>query len=74
MVIDPNRVASRQRDSNHGQNRRGRTLHYYLNYSIDSQIYDYLYAAGTELLAQSGLEHGQKITLKQWDAAIVEEK
>ena len=58
----------------HGQNRRGRTLHYCLNYSIDSQIFDYPYAAGTELLTQSGLEHGQKITLKPWDAAIVEEK
>ncbi len=58
----------------HGQNRRGETLHYYPNYSIDSQTFDYPYAAGTELLTQSGLEHGQKITLKPWDAAIVEEK
>ena len=41
---------------------------------MDSQTFDYPYAAGTELLTQSGLEHGQKITLKPWDAAIVEEK
>jgi hypothetical protein len=26
------------------------------------------------LAAQSGVQHGQKITLKPWDAAIVEEK
>ena len=58
----------------HGRNRRGKTLHYYLNYSIDSQTFDYPYAAGTELLTQSGLAHGQKITLKPWDAVIVEEK
>ena len=25
----------------HGQNRRGKTLHYYLNYSIDMQAFDY---------------------------------
>jgi len=58
----------------HGQNRRGRTFHYYLNYLIDSKTFDYPYAVGTELLTQSGLEHGQKITLKPWDAAIVQEK
>lgn len=33
-----------------------------LKYSIDSQIFDYPYAAGAELLTQSGLEHGQKIS------------
>lgn len=58
----------------HGQNRRGKTLAYYFNYSIDPQAFDYSYAAGAELLTQSGVEHGQKITLKAWDAAIVEEK
>ena len=45
----------------HGQNRRGRTLHYYLNYSIDSQTFDYPYAAGTELLTQSGLNTARKL-------------
>jgi beta-galactosidase len=58
----------------HGQNHRGKTLHYYLNYSSDPQTFDYSYAAGAELLTQSGVQHGQKITLKPWDAAIVEEK
>jgi beta-galactosidase len=58
----------------HGQKRRGKTLHYYLNYSIDSETFDDPYAASTELLTPNGLEHGQKITLKPWDAAIVKEK
>lgn len=58
----------------HGQNRRGKTLHYYLNYSTDAQTCDYSYAAGTELLTQRAIEHGQKITLKPWDAAVVEER
>jgi beta-galactosidase len=58
----------------HGQNRRGRTLHYYLNYSTDPQTFDYSYAAGAELLTQNAIQHGQKITVKPWDAAIVEEK
>jgi hypothetical protein len=58
----------------HGQNRRGKTLHRYPNYSLDSRAFDYPYAAGTELLIPSGRERGQKITLKPRDAAIVEEK
>lgn len=56
------------------QNRRGKMLHYDLKYSLDSQAFDYPYAAGTELLTPSGLEHGQKIALKPWGAAIVEQK
>jgi len=39
----------------HGQNRRGRTLHYYLNYSTDPQTFDYSYAAGAELLTHRGM-------------------
>jgi beta-galactosidase len=58
----------------HGQNRHGKTLHYYLNYSTDPQTFDYSYAAGAELLTQNVIQHGQKITLRPWDAAIVKEK
>jgi beta-galactosidase len=58
----------------HGQNRHGKTLHYYLNYSSDPQTFDYSYSAGAELLTQNAIQHGQKISLKPWDAAIVEEK
>jgi len=58
----------------HGENRRGKKLHYYLNYSSDAQTFDYPYAAGNDLLTQSTVGHGQQITLKPWDAAIVEER
>jgi beta-galactosidase len=58
----------------HGQNRNGKTLHFYLNYSSSAQAFNYAYAAGTELLSQTSLSHGQALTLKAWDAAIVEEK
>jgi beta-galactosidase len=58
----------------HGQNRKGKTLHYFLNYSAEAQSFEYVYGPGTELLTRSVAAHGQKIALKPWDAAIVEEK
>jgi beta-galactosidase len=58
----------------HGMNRRGKSLHYFLNYSSDSQAFAYSYGAGTDLLTQSPVAQGQSIKLKPWDAAIVEEK
>jgi beta-galactosidase len=57
----------------HGQNRNGKTLHFYLNYSSSPQTLDYSYGAGTELLSHTNLSHGQALALKPWDAAIVEE-
>jgi beta-galactosidase len=57
----------------HGVNRDGKTLHYYLNYSSDSQSVPYTYAAGTDLLTGSAITSKQTITLKPWDLAIVEE-
>jgi len=58
----------------HGMNRKGKTLHYFLNYSSDPQTFTYSFGAGTDLLAQSAVAQGQSIKLKPWDAAIVEEK
>jgi beta-galactosidase len=57
----------------HGQNRKGKTIHYFLNYSAEPQSFDYAYGAGADLLTQKTVGRGQKITLKPWDAAIVEE-
>jgi beta-galactosidase len=57
----------------HGQNRNGKTLHFYLNYSSSPQTLNYSYGAGTELLSHTNLSHGQTLSLKAWDAAIVEE-
>jgi beta-galactosidase len=58
----------------HGVNRKGKTLHYFLNYSSDAQAFTYSFGAGTDLLSQSAVAPGQSIKLKPWDAAIVEEK
>jgi beta-galactosidase len=57
----------------HGVNRRGKTLHYYLNYSSSPQTLTYGYAAGAELLGGADITHGQSLTLKPWDAAIIQE-
>jgi len=58
----------------HGSNAKGRMLHYYLNYSGEARAFAYPYGAGTELLGQVAVGHGQTMTLKPWDLAIIEEK
>ena len=58
----------------HGANRKGKSLHYYLNYSSAPQTFAYEYGDGSELLLQTAVSHGQSVTLKPWDAAIIEEK
>jgi beta-galactosidase len=58
----------------HGQNRRGKTLHFYLNYSSMPQKVSYSYALGTNLLSTAAVTQGQSLLLQPWDAAIVEEK
>ena len=58
----------------HGVNRKGKTLHYYLNYSSEPQTFTYEYGAGSEILRQIAVSHGQSITLKPWDVAIIEQK
>jgi beta-galactosidase len=58
----------------HGVNRKGKTLHYFLNYSSDSQTFTYSYGGGTDLLTREVVGQGQKLKLKPWDVAIVEEK
>ena len=58
----------------HGMNRNGKTIHYYLNYSSESQTLKYAYGAGSELLTQSSVSPSEPLTLKPWDLAIIEEK
>jgi beta-galactosidase len=58
----------------HGQNRQGKTLHFYMNYSSAPQMVPYTYATGTNLLTQGGARQGESLLLQPWDAAIVEEK
>jgi beta-galactosidase len=58
----------------HGVNRQGKTLHFYLNYSSETQTFVYSYGAGRELLGQTPVAPSQSLKLKPWDLAIVEEK
>ena len=58
----------------HERNRRGKALHFYLNYSSSPQKVPYGYAPGTNLLSQAAVAHDQSLLLEPWDAAIVEEK
>ncbi len=57
----------------HGTNRDGKTLHYYLNYSSESQTLTYPYAPGTDLLTNTSVSAKQSVTLAPWDLVIVEE-
>jgi beta-galactosidase len=59
---------------NHGPNRSGKTIHYYLNYSSNPQTLGYAYGGGTDRLTQTSIAHSQQITLKPWDLAIIEGK
>jgi beta-galactosidase len=58
----------------HGENGSGRRLHYYLNYSSDSQSFTYAYKAGANLLTAEPIASAGQLSLKPWDAAIVEEQ
>jgi beta-galactosidase len=58
----------------HGTNREGKQLHYYLNYSSDSQSFLYPYAAGLDLLTGDAISPNQKVDVKPWDLAIIEER
>ena len=58
----------------HGQNGRGKTLHFYLNYSSEPQTVQYAYGAGADLLSQKAVTNQATVVLNPWDAAIIEEK
>jgi len=58
----------------HAQNRQGKTVHFYFNYSSSPQTVPYSYASGTDLLSQAPAVNGQSFLLPPWDAAIIEEK
>ncbi len=58
----------------HGTNRSGKTVHFYLNYSSNTQTFTYPYPTGTDLLTQTATTHSQKVTVKPWDLLLIEEK
>jgi len=58
----------------HGVNRKSKTIHFYLNYSSETQTFVYPYGVGRDLLGQTSVTSSQSITLGPWDLAIIEEK
>jgi beta-galactosidase len=58
----------------HGTNRKGKVIHYYLNYSSGPQTFKYKYKSGKDLLTDSAVPSSQMVTLKPWDLVIIEEK
>jgi beta-galactosidase len=58
----------------HGTTRGGKTIHYYLNYSGESQKLAYSYGSGSDLLSGEPIVRSQELVLKPWDLAVIEEK
>jgi len=58
----------------HGTNRKGRLIHYYMNYSSTQQIVRYPYKHGEDLLTSTAVTPAQSLTLKPWDLVIIEEQ
>ncbi|HXI92382.1 MAG TPA: beta-galactosidase [Blastocatellia bacterium] len=57
----------------HGADNAGKNLHYYLNYSSQSQTFTYSYAGGVDLLTRKPIQKSQVVTLGPWDLVIIEE-
>ncbi|MFB3827709.1 MAG: beta-galactosidase [Bryobacteraceae bacterium] len=58
----------------HGRSGKGRTLHYYFNFSDASSELRYPYANGAELLTGAEIARGQTVRLAPWEVAIVAER
>jgi len=58
----------------HGVNNAGENIHYYLNYSGQTQTFTYPYANGTDLLTDNPVKKSQAVTLNAWDLVIIKEE
>ncbi|HJU53792.1 MAG TPA: beta-galactosidase [Pyrinomonadaceae bacterium] len=58
----------------HGMDNAGKNIHYYLNYSSQSQTFTYPYANGTDLLTKKAVNKSQAVELAPWDLVIIEER
>ena len=57
----------------HGTNAMGKKIHYYLNYSSETQKFAYAGGAGHDLLSGAAVGPQSEVSLKPWDLVIVEE-
>jgi beta-galactosidase len=58
----------------HGHNSKGKTLHYYLNFSGTEQMISYPYQDGADLLTGEAVKNRSQLKLKAWDLAVVAEE
>ncbi|WP_100404706.1 beta-galactosidase [Bacillus solitudinis] len=59
--------------SKHGTNEQGKKVHFYFNYSDESQSMHYSHSNGEELTSHSTIETGAELTLPPWGVHIIEE-
>jgi beta-galactosidase len=58
----------------HGVDNAGKNLHYYLNYSSQSQTFTYPYVSGVDVLTRKPISKSQAVELAPWDLVIIEER
>lgn len=56
-----------------GLNQKGKNIHYYFNYSVAANSFEYPYPVATDLLKNKTVQTKQKIELPAWGFMIVEE-
>ncbi|WP_442587615.1 beta-galactosidase [Pedobacter sp. AW31-3R] len=56
-----------------GTNEKGKTIHYYFNYSAKPVSFTYVYHKGQELLTNKVVSKNQSSTLEAWGVQIIEE-
>ena len=52
----------------------GKNIHYYLNYSGQTQIFTYPYAGGADILTRKPISKSQAVELGSWDLVVIEER
>ncbi|MFP5437237.1 MAG: beta-galactosidase [Bacteroidia bacterium] len=56
-----------------GTNAKGKTIHYYFNYSAEAKTFAYPHKKGTELLSGNKINAGSNLTLQGWGFQIIRE-
>jgi beta-galactosidase len=55
-----------------GLNQSGKTIHYYFNYSAETQAFNYPFGNGKELLSNETVTKNQQLELQPWAVKIIE--
>ncbi|MFN8009337.1 MAG: beta-galactosidase [Terriglobia bacterium] len=58
----------------HGMGNSGKMIHYYLNYSAQTQTVNYPYADAVDVLTRKAVAKSQAVNLGAWDLVILEEQ